>query len=43
MLVPGAHTMAEIARETGFSNINSFYKAFKRVYGFPPGKVAKKK
>ena len=32
-------TLAETARLSGFTNTNSFYKSFKRVYGFSPGKV----
>ena len=34
-------SVTETAKLTGFSNINSFHKTFKRVYGFPPGKINK--
>jgi AraC-like DNA-binding protein len=43
-LLSGAYsTLADVAKESGFSSINSFYKTFKRVYGFPPGKAVKNK
>jgi AraC-like DNA-binding protein len=43
MLTDGGYTLARIAKESGFASINSFYKTFKRVYGFPPGKAVKPK
>jgi AraC-like DNA-binding protein len=43
LLTGGYSTLADVAKESGFASINSFYKTFKRVYGFPPGKAAKNK
>ena len=34
-------TIAEVADECGYTNPNSFYKAYKRVYGCAPTQVAK--
>ena len=31
-------SIKEIAERTGFENVYSFYKAFKQIYGVPPGK-----
>jgi AraC-like DNA-binding protein len=42
MLSSGGYSMAAIAEASGFANINSFYKTFRRVYGTAPGKVVKK-
>jgi AraC-like DNA-binding protein len=39
MLSGGDHTIQETAAECGFANANSFYKAFKRVYGYPPSNI----
>jgi AraC-like DNA-binding protein len=36
ILKAGDHTIVETASLCGFSNANSFSRAFKRVYGFPP-------
>jgi AraC-like DNA-binding protein len=43
LLTAGYSTLADVAKESGFSSINSFYKTFKRVYGFSPGKAVKNK
>jgi AraC-like DNA-binding protein len=43
MLNLGRYSIQEIASSCGFSNTNSFYKAFKRAYGFSPSKVMNKK
>jgi AraC-like DNA-binding protein len=43
LLTAGCSTLADVAKESGFASLNSFYKTFKRVYGFPPGKAAKNK
>jgi AraC-like DNA-binding protein len=40
MILEGGHTLLEVAACCGFSNANSFYKAFKRKYGIPPGKIS---
>ena len=39
LLSEGSHTIKEISAQCGFSNTNSFFKAFKRYYGFPPSDV----
>jgi AraC-like DNA-binding protein len=36
LLAEGGYTIQEVSVQCGFSNTNSFYKAFKRFYGFPP-------
>lgn len=36
LLIQKKKTIAEIALECGFSNTNSFYKAYRRVYGHAP-------
>ena len=41
ILTTNSYTLAETAKMSGFTNTNSFYKTFKRVYGFSPGKVSK--
>jgi AraC-like DNA-binding protein len=43
MLGKGGYSIQEIASSCGFSNTNSFYKAFKRTYGFSPSEVMNKK
>jgi AraC-like DNA-binding protein/SHS2 domain-containing protein len=43
LLTTGYSTLADVAKESGFSSINSFYKTFKRIYGFSPGKASKNK
>jgi AraC-like DNA-binding protein len=43
LLTAGYSTLADVAKESGFSSLNSFYKTFKRVYGFSPGKAVKNK
>ncbi|MDR1655486.1 MAG: AraC family transcriptional regulator [Treponema sp.] len=40
MLSEGGYTIQEVARNCGFSNLNSFYKSFRRYYGFPPGEIS---
>ena len=32
-------TIGEIATECGYTNPNSFYKAYKRIYGYAPTHV----
>jgi AraC-like DNA-binding protein len=39
MLQMGNHTIQEVAVQCGFSKADSFYKAFKRTYGFPPSDI----
>jgi AraC-like DNA-binding protein len=39
MLQTGNHTIQEVAVQCGFSKADSFYKAFKRTYGFPPSNI----
>jgi AraC-like DNA-binding protein len=39
MLQTGNHTIQEVAAQCGFSKADSFYKAFKRTYGFPPSDI----
>ena len=39
LLLEGTYTVQAVSVKCGFSNTNSFYKAFKRVYGFPPGDI----
>ena len=39
LLLEGACTIQEVSMQCGFSNMNSFYKAFRRVYGFPPSDI----
>ncbi len=39
LLSEGIFTNQDITEKCGFSNTNSFYKAFKRVYGFPPSDI----
>jgi AraC-like DNA-binding protein len=36
MLSSCGHSIQEISSLCGFSNTNSFYKAFKRLYRYPP-------
>jgi AraC-like DNA-binding protein len=43
MLSGGKHTVQEVAVDCGFSNTNSFYKAFKRTFGFPPSDMLNNK
>jgi AraC-like DNA-binding protein len=39
MLLAGGYTIQEVASGCGFSNYNSFLKAFKRYYGYPPSNI----
>jgi AraC-like DNA-binding protein len=39
MLQAGKGTIQEVAAQCGFSKADSFYKAFKRTYGFPPSDI----
>jgi AraC-like DNA-binding protein len=39
MLQAGNCTIQEVAAQCGFSKADSFYKAFKRSYGFPPSDI----
>jgi AraC-like DNA-binding protein len=39
MLQEGNHTIQQVAAQCGFSKADSFYKAFKRTYGFPPSDI----
>jgi len=39
-LLSSSHdNMTQIAHACGFSNITTFYRSFKRVYGYPPGRL----
>jgi AraC-like DNA-binding protein len=42
LLAEGESTVQEVSVKCGFSNTNSFYKAFKRFYGFPPSDIKNK-
>jgi AraC-like DNA-binding protein len=39
LLSEGVFTVREVSEKCGFSSRNSFYKAFKRFYGFPPSDI----
>jgi AraC-like DNA-binding protein len=39
MLQAGKGTIQDVAAQCGFSKADSFYKAFKRTYGFPPSDI----
>ena len=39
ILTEGGVPIHEVSVKCGFSNTNSFYKAFKRTYGFPPSEI----
>ena len=39
MLKAGGCTINEVAVQCGFAKTDSFYKAFKRTYGFPPSDI----
>jgi AraC-like DNA-binding protein len=39
LLSEGTYTVREVSEKCGFSNTNSFYKAFRRFYGFPPSDI----
>ena len=39
LLTDGGFTIKEVSTLCGFSNRNSFFKAFKRVFGFPPSSI----
>ena len=41
LLLQNQKPVKDIALECGFINANSFYKAYKRVYGCSPTKTAK--
>jgi AraC-like DNA-binding protein len=41
LLAEGGHTIQEVSVKCGFSNANSFYKAFRKFYGFPPSDIKK--
>jgi AraC-like DNA-binding protein len=43
ILSDGAYSIQEVAAQCGFSKTDSFYKAFKRTYGFPPSVMLHKK
>ena len=42
LLTEGKYAIQKIALDCGFSNTNSFYKAFRRHFGFSPSKIQKK-
>jgi AraC-like DNA-binding protein len=42
MLAAGNHTIHEIAGNCGFTNTNSFYKAFRRTFGLSPSEILNK-
>ena len=39
MLSEGGYSIQDISASCGFSKTDSFYKAFKRTYGFPPSNI----
>jgi len=39
LLSTGEYSVNEVSKQCGFGNTNSFYKAFKRIYGFTPGVI----
>jgi AraC-like DNA-binding protein len=39
LLSGGGFTIQEISAKCGYANTNSFYKTFKKYYGFSPGKI----
>jgi AraC family transcriptional regulator len=43
MLVRGHHSVTEVAHESGFSDIHTFCKAFKKRYGLVPSNLLKDK
>lgn len=36
LLVTGEYSIAEVAKKCGYVNDSTFYKAYKRTYGYPP-------
>ena len=42
LLTKGDHTVVEVARECGFTNTNTFHKAYKRVFGHTPAALKEK-
>jgi YesN/AraC family two-component response regulator len=36
LLIETKKNISEVARLTGYANINTFYKAFKKIHHFPP-------
>ena len=42
MLMTGSYSIQEVAAQCGFAKADSFYKAFKRTYGFAPSKTINK-
>ena len=42
LLAEGMLTVTQVAMKCGFTSKNSFFKAFKRIYGCPPGAVRSK-
>ena len=41
LLLEGIYPVQEISEKCGFSNTNSFYKAFKRFFGYSPSDIKK--
>ena len=41
LLVTGEYSVAEVARKCGYVNDSTFYKAYKRTYGYPPSSTKK--
>jgi len=41
LLVTGEYSIAEVARKCGYVNDSTFYKAYKRTYGYPPSSTKK--
>ena len=41
LLSTGEYSVAEVARKCGYVNDSTFYKAYKRTYGYPPSSTKK--
>ena len=41
LLATGKYSIAEVARKCGYANDSTFYKAYKRTYGYPPSSTKK--
>lgn len=43
LILSGSKNISEAAYEAGFCNVSSFNRVFKRIRGYPPGRIKKKK